>query len=205
MLLIAVRHGETEWNVQHRQMGQLDSPLTSRGIQQAQALGRRLDAIGIDHLYSSDLGRALQTAEIIGALCARKVCIDAALRERNMGRFQGLTLDQVRERFPRERAEYDRTGFYDSVPDGETAQQRTDRSVRVLTAIAERHANETVAVVTHGGFLMGFFEFVLGLPYGGGKRFQRQNASYNAFEYADGHWRLETWDDVSHLSGDEPL
>jgi broad specificity phosphatase PhoE len=200
MLLIAVRHGETEWNLQGREMGQLDSPLTRRGIRQAEALGRRL-AAKIDQLYSSDLGRALHTARIIGAMSEKAVNVEPGLRERHMGLFQGLTWQQIGVRFPEERAAYERSGFFDTVPDGETAQERQNRSVQVLTDIAARHLNETVAVVTHGGFLMGFLEFVLGLPFGGGKRIKKQNASFNAFEYLEGHWRLGTWNDVSHLDG----
>jgi probable phosphoglycerate mutase len=118
-----------------------------------------------------------------------------------MGLFQGLTWQEVAARFPKERETYERTGFYDVVPEGETAQERQDRSIQVLTRIAERHADEIVAVVTHGGLLMGFLEFVLGIPFGGGKRFKKQNASYNAFEFLNGCWCLGTWNDLSHLNG----
>lgn len=201
MVLIAVRHGETEWNVQRREMGQLDSPLTVRGIAQAEALGRRLSGIKFDELYSSDLGRAIQTAEIIATKCGKQVQLDAGLRERHMGLFQGLTWAEMLEKYPADQEAYKRTGFYDAVPGGETAQQRLDRSVRVLTTIAERHPDQKVVVVTHGGFLMGFFEFVLGIPFGNGKRFKKQNASYNAFEFVQSKWCLETWNDLSHLNG----
>jgi broad specificity phosphatase PhoE len=181
-------------------MGHLDSPLTALGLQQAEALGRRLRRLPVDELYSSDLGRAVRTAEIIGAACQKQVHLESDLRERHMGLFQGLTWDEMAERFPQERDAYNRTGFYESVPEGETAQQRSDRSVRILTAIAERHRDQTVVVVTHGGFLMGFLEFVLGMPSGSGKRFKKQNGSFNSFEYAGSRWRLETWNDLSHLS-----
>ena len=201
MVLIAVRHGETEWNLQRREMGQLDSRLTVRGIQQAEAIGRRLSGIKFAELYSSDLGRAVQTAEIIAAMCQKQVLLDSGLRERHMGLFQGLTWEEMREQYPGERETYERTGFYDAIPEGETAQQRLDRSVQVLTAIAESHPDQTVVVVTHGGFLMGFLEFVLGIPFGSGKRFKKQNASFNAFEYVETKWCLETWNDLSHLNG----
>ena len=201
MVLIAVRHGETEWNLQGREMGQLDSPLTARGIQQAEALGRRLSNMKIDELYSSDLGRAVQTAEIIAALCQKQVRLDAGLRERHMGVFQGLTSEEMAARYPEERKTFLETGFYDTVPQGETAQQRLDRSVQVLTCIAEHHRDQTVVVVTHAGFLMGFLEFVLGIPSGSGKRFKKQNASFNSFEYVGSRWCLETWNDLGHLNG----
>src|SRR5262249_16704908 len=178
-----VRHGETEWNLARREMGQLDSRLTERGTQQAEALGRRLSHIPFDELYSSDLGRAVRTAEIIAAICRKQVRLDSGLRERHMGLFQGLTWGEIGKKFPNVQEAYDRTGFYDVIPGGETAQQRLDRSARVLTAIADRHPNQTVVVVTHGGILAGFLESVLGMPFGRGKRFKKHNASFNSFEY----------------------
>jgi broad specificity phosphatase PhoE len=104
MKLIAIRHGETEWNAQGREMGQLDSALTERGIQQARLVAGRLNQAAFHALYSSDLGRGIQTAEIIASKCQKQVQLDAGLRERHMGIFQGLTLAEMRERFPKERA-----------------------------------------------------------------------------------------------------
>ena len=199
MKLIAIRHGETEWNRQGREMGQLDSPLTRRGIKQAHAIAERLSAFGFTTLYSSDLGRARETAEVIASRSGKQIHLDDGLRERNMGIFQGLTRTEMRERFPRERGDYERIGFEFVIPNGESAKQRLERSVRVLTAIAERHPNENVVAVTHGGFLMGFLEHVLCIPPGNGSRFKRRNASYNAFNHENGMWNLETWNDISHL------
>lgn len=181
-------------------MGQLDSPLTALGIRQAEALAERLSRIEFAALYSSDLGRARHTAEIIAARCKRDVLVDAGLRERHMGIFEGLTREEMRSRFPQERSDYERIGFEHAIPGGESARQRLERSVRVMTAIAEHHPDDTVVAVTHGGFLMGFFEFVLGIAPGNGWRFKRHNASFNAFEYCDGKWALETWNDTSHLA-----
>src|SRR5438477_2725836 len=102
MKLFAVRHGETEWNLERREIGQLDSHLSPRGILQAQRLAKRLSGINFDALYTSDLGRAVQTAEIIGLECHKSVTVDAGLRERHMGVFQGLTEEEMREKFPLE-------------------------------------------------------------------------------------------------------
>jgi broad specificity phosphatase PhoE len=205
MLLIPVRHGETEWNRAGREMGHLDSPLTETGARQSLYLARRLMRRGFDVLYTSDLGRAIQTAEIIGSVCAVEPQIEPGLRERNMGAFEGLLRSEIRERFGTEHLEYERRGFFAVVPGGETVTERTQRSVRVLTAIAERHSNETVVAVTHGGFLMGFLGHVMGLAPGNGWRFRKRNASFNAFEHSGGRWRLETWNDSSHLAALEAL
>ena len=69
MQLVIVRHGETEWNVQNKAIGQLDSPLTPKGIQQAHAIADRLRRLSFTTFYSSDLGRAVQTATIIAEVC----------------------------------------------------------------------------------------------------------------------------------------
>jgi broad specificity phosphatase PhoE len=199
MKLIAIRHGETQWNTEKREMGQMNSPLTSLGLRQAEAIAVRLSKIGFAVLYSSDLGRAVQTAEIIASRCGTDVLLDKGLRERNMGVFEGLTYAEMETQFPQEWSDYQRIGFEYVIPKGESAKERLERSVRALTAIAERHPSEDVVVVTHGGFLMGFFEFVLGIPPGNGWRFKRHNASYSTFEYSDGKWSLETWNDVGHL------
>ena len=201
MKLIAVRHGETEWNVELREMGHLDSALTPLGIQQAEALGHRLNKLGFDALYSSDLGRAVQTAEIIGTICQKRVHLHSGLRERHMGVFQGLTRVQIQERYLEQLEAYERVGFLDLIPEGETAQERTDRSVRVLTEVASRHPGQTVVAVTHGGFLTGFLGFVLGMPFSSGRRFRKENTGFNAFEYLEPNWYLQTWNDVSHLDG----
>jgi broad specificity phosphatase PhoE len=199
MRLIAVRHGETAWNVEGRDQGQLDSPLTRTGIAQARALAKRLRGHRFRHFYSSDLGRAVQTAEIIAAETNVPFVLDAGLRERHSGIFQGFTRAEMAAKFPRELADYQRLGHTYAIPNGESGVQRTERSVRVLTALAERHPDETVLAVTHGAFLMGFFEHVLGVEPGNGWRFRRLNAAFNCFEYVDARWTLETWNDVSHL------
>lgn len=203
--LIAIRHGETEWNTQNRVMGQLDSPLTPQGIQQAHAIAARLSKQAFHALYSSDLGRAMRTAEIIASVCGKPVTCDTGLRERNMGIFQGLTVEEMHKKFPNERRDYEHIGFEYVVPQGESAKQRTERSLNVMTAIAERHPDEIIVVVTHGGFLMGFFESVLGMTPGNGWRFKRSNASYSVFEYTNSRWSLDVWNDVSHLENSRAL
>ncbi len=201
MRLIAIRHGETEWNVLAREMGQLDSPLTKRGVEQAKALAGRLERQSIAAIYSSDLGRAVQTAHIIAAMAKVEFFPEAGLRERHMGVFQGLTSAEMEQRFPTEYSSYRGDPHHFQIPHGESGQQRLERSVQVLTAIAERHPEGTVVVVTHGGLLMGFFEHVLGMSPGNGWRFRKQNAAYNCFEYVNGQWLLETWNDTTHFDG----
>ncbi len=199
MRLIAIRHAETEWNRVGREMGQLDSPLSERGVAQAEALARRLATIPFDHFYSSDLGRAVATAERISQMCDKPARLDAGLRERHMGAVQGLTGLEMQARYPEICEAHARAGFYEQIPGGESAIERRDRSIRVLSEIASRHPDSTVAVVTHAGFLAGFLEFVLDLPFGGARAYATSHASLNHFEHSASGWRLDTWNDVTHL------
>ena len=208
MRVIAIRHGETEWNALGREQGQLDSPLTARGLQQAEAIAGRLQRARFSALYSSDLGRALHTAEIVARATGATIDVDAGLRERHTGIFQGMTKEQMTAQYPNEYSAYRSDPYAYQVPGGESGQQRTERSVRVMNALADRHADETIVVITHGGFLIGFFEHVLNLAPGNAWRFKRQNAAFNVFARTDGAWSLETWNDTSHLDAlgslDEP-
>jgi probable phosphoglycerate mutase len=197
--VIAIRHGETVWNAEGREQGQADSPLTPRGLDQSVAIAGRLRGQRFAALYSSDLGRALQTADFVAHATGVDVLVDPGLRERHMGIFQGLTREQMAARFPAEYAAYRADPYGYAIPGGESGRERRDRSVRVMTALADRHADDTIVVITHGGFLLGFFEHVLELPPGNGWRFRRRNASFNVFARANGYWSLETWNDTSHL------
>jgi broad specificity phosphatase PhoE len=204
MKLVIVRHGETEWNVQHKVMGQLDSPLTAKGIQQAKAIADRLRRLKFTSIYSSDLGRAVQTANIIAETCGKQIIFDAELREWNMGIFEGLTVSEMHEKFPQERQDYEQIGDEYIIPKGESLTQCRARGFRILNAIAERHSDENVVVVTHGCVLMGFFEMVLDLRTGNTWRFKLDNANFCAFEYVKERWSLVVWNDVSHLEMMEP-
>jgi len=201
---IITRHGETQWNVEGRAMGHLDSPLTALGVGQAECLAARASAGRFSALYSSDLGRASHTARIIAAACSIEVLFDARLRERNMGVFQGLTREEMEARFPDERSAYRRTGSSYVIPAGESADQCLMRAMECLEELAARHQGETVFVVTHGGILMALFEGVLGLPFGSAGRYRRANASWNVLTRGPEGWVVETWGDVSHLDPGMP-
>jgi broad specificity phosphatase PhoE len=203
--LILIRHGETEWNLQERAMGHLDSPLSSLGQFQAQRLAERCTKTHFDALYSSDLGRAAATAQAIADRSVREITFDSRLRERAMGIFQGLTTPEMEAQFPNERAAYSKAGAAYVIPSGESANQTIERALLCIEEIAGRHVGQTVLIVTHGGVLMGLFESVLGLPFGSARRYRRLNAAWNVFSRDSDRWVLETWGDVTHLMGNEEV
>jgi probable phosphoglycerate mutase len=199
--LVAIRHGETVWNTQGLQQGQVDSDLTDLGRAQARALADRLTGGQFDGLYSSDLGRAVETARIIADRVGLDVETDLRLRERNLGILQGSSLRQFEHEHPEEYARF-RSGDPDYViPSGESARQRHERCVACTTELAGRHAGRRVLIVTHGGILDSFFRHALELPLTVRRRFSLFNASINSFTVTDGQWRLKSWGHVDHLEG----
>jgi probable phosphoglycerate mutase len=197
--LIIVRHGETVWNADGRHQGHLDSELTERGLQQARALAERLAGERFIALYSSDLGRALKTAQVIGAQSSHTVLIDPRLRERNLGIFHGLTKEEMRERFPKEFEHYRSDPGY-AIPQGESAQARMAEHIECLRYLAQKHLGERTVIVGHGGLLNSAFRHVLELPLSGNRQYSLANGSFNVISIsANGKWQIETWGDVSHL------
>ena len=207
---IIVRHGETEWNIAKIRQGHLDSPLTSKGLAQAQALAQRLGRERFSALYSSDLGRAIQTAREIASVTGHEIVTDARLRERHLGIFQGLNAEEILARYPEERRLLRASGPDYVIPDGESMRQQVARNVGYLDSLASKHAGETVVVVTHGGVVSGFFRHTLAIPLDAPRRFEFVNAGVNIFVHEDENWMLLTWGDVSHLApgaaseGDDP-
>jgi len=198
-VIFAVRHGETEWNLHEKQQGHFDSPLTDNGVKQAQLLADGLAGKNIDILFSSDLGRALQTADIIAEKLSLDIHTDSRLRERHLGIMQGLTKKEFAEKYPEEAAQFD-TGDPDYIlPGGESARQRTNRCFDCAEGLAMSNAGKRILLVGHGGVLMSLFYKVTNTPLSEPRRFSIFNASINSFSISDGQWRLDTWGEIAHL------
>jgi broad specificity phosphatase PhoE len=134
--LLLVRHGETDWNADGRLQGHTDRPLSDFGRRQARELAAELEGDELEAIYSSDLARARETAEIVGERLGLPVELDPDLREKDWGNWEGLTA-----------VERDRVEFV-----GESTEAHQERMLRALRRIAERHPGEgRVLVVTHGG------------------------------------------------------
>ena len=141
--ILLARHGETDWNVQRRVQGHSDTPLNETGRAQALALAETLDGAELDAVYSSNLARAFDTAEVVAERKGLRVTAVPELRERNFGTWEGLTDSEILERFPAAR-----TGFWG---DAETKEEMSARVLGALQRIAAAHPGGRVLVVTHGG------------------------------------------------------
>ncbi len=145
--LLLVRHGETDWNAGGRLQGQTDRPLSEFGRRQARELAEKLAGEQIDAVYASDLSRARETAETIGARLGLPVALDPDLREKDWGTWEGLSA-----------VERDRVEFV-----GESTEAHGERTLRALRRIADRHPGGHVLVVTHGGSIRRVQAAALGL------------------------------------------
>ncbi len=200
-LVYVVRHGETEWNLIGRQQGQLDSPLTNCGSQQAYALAQGLKGRNIEDIYSSDLGRALKTAEIIGNTLKLSIKTDERLRERNLGTLQGLTKKEWQTKFPQEWEHFDSGDPDYCFPGGESARQRYDRAITCVENLVKQHVGQTILLVTHGGILNSLFYRAVNLSLSAPRKFSSCNATINSFSIHNECWRLDTWGENYHLHG----
>ncbi|MBI3897262.1 MAG: histidine phosphatase family protein [Gammaproteobacteria bacterium] len=199
--LILVRHGETEWNRLQRVQGHTDIALNDTGIAQARKVGQRLATETIDAIISSDLQRAYQTAQAIAEYTTHTIMLDPALRERCFGIFEGLTAEEMRQRYL---PEFERWQVRDpdyEIPGGESLRRLYDRVCTVLTAIATRYAGRRVVLVCHGGVLDCAYRLAAPLALEAPRQHLLLNASLNRlrFDTAARTFTIEQWGEVEHL------
>lgn len=145
-----IRHGETDWNLQQRYQGQQDIPLNATGIKQAQAIADKLNGKSFKALYSSDLKRAMQTAEEIAKKVNLPITTYDALREINQGDWEGQFIkDVLKKQGEQVRAVY-MNPYTARKPGGESIAEVAERVYRCLDFLSEEHDNETIIVVSHG-------------------------------------------------------
>jgi probable phosphoglycerate mutase len=203
--ILAIRHGETRWNVEERFQGHEDSPLTETGRRQVDALGRRLRDMKIDALISSDLGRARASAAIVAGHTGHILTTDARLRERHYGVLEGLTLAEIQadhadvlDRFNADDPDY-------VIPGGESHRMHFERNRAWIEEWIANRAGATVAIVVHGGVLDSLFRYVARLPLAQPRCYVTKNASLSMFTrgqfYGTLRWVIQTWGDAGHLAG----
>lgn len=190
--LCVVRHGESEWNRERRVQGQRDPALSPLGERQAEAVARRLEGERWDALYSSDLTRARLTAQEIARRVGLVVHERPELRERSLGVLEGLLADEARARYP----------DWDAPEVGrEPARAFYERAKAAFGAIVAAHPGERVLVVSHGGLIYQYLEFLRELGAGTGG-VSVENTGVTRVEWpagGSGRPRLLCVNDVSHL------
>ena len=197
--LVAIRHGETDWNVDTRIQGQIDIGLNANGRWQAQRLGQALADERIDAVYSSDLGRALETAHALAREAGVPVQPQIALRERAFGIFEGLTFAEIEQRFPDDARRWRQRDAGFGPQGGETLREFYARAVAAVADLAARHRGQHIAVVTHGGVLDALYRAATRIPLDAPRTWQVGNASINRLLHGDDGFTLVGWSDAFHL------
>ena len=197
--ILAIRHGETAWNVDTRIQGQLDVPLNDTGRWQAHRLSLAVAEEGLAAIYASDLLRAFETAQAVarGSGCA--IVADTGLRERGFGVFEGLTFQEVGERWPDEAARWRRRDPDFGPQGGEVLRDFYARSVTTVTRLAAAHTGQTIAVVAHGGVMDCLYRAAARLELDAPRSWQLGNASINRLLYTPQGFTLVGWSDTNHL------
>ncbi|OGB04313.1 MAG: phosphoglycerate kinase [Burkholderiales bacterium RIFCSPHIGHO2_12_FULL_69_20] len=200
--LIVIRHGETDWNRQHRFQGQIDVPLNHIGQAQAERLGQRLADEPIDVLVCSDLQRARSTAEPLLRGRGLAAELQPLWREQGFGLLEGLDVPTIRtrhadlwDRWVRHEADF-------ALPQGgESNAVFHARVLRALASLLDAHAGRRVAVVTHGGVLDMLWRTVHALPLHGPRECDIPNTGINRLHWKDGRLQIVRWGEADHLTG----
>lgn len=197
--IIAIRHGETAWNVDGRIQGQLDIPLNENGVWQAKQLAAAVVHEGISAIYASDLQRAFQTAQAVADDIHLPIVADTGLRERSFGVFEGLAFAEISVRWPEAAARW-RRHEPDFGPDqGETLKQFYARVVDAASRIAARHPGRTIALVAHGGVMDCLYRAAARMPLDAPRTWRVDNASINRLLYTPQGFTMLAWGDTGHL------
>ena len=199
--LYIVRHGETEWNVIKRFQGQLNTPLTEKGMEKLRETGKKLENVLFDEVYTSELGRTVASAEIIlnenrgyrnKKLELKKL---AELNEVYFGVWQGLTYEEVFLKYPEEANNY----FYNvknykaENVEAEKLEDALERFLKGINKILDSHESGNILVVTHGTVFEMFMNYVANNSiFDIDERTLMGNGDYKVFSYKDGKFQEET-------------
>ena len=199
--LYIVRHGETEWNVIKRFQGQLNTPLTEKGMEKLRKTGKKLENVLFDEVYTSELERTVNSAEIIlnenngyknNKLELQKL---AELNEVYFGVWQGLTYEEVFLKYPEEGNNY----FYNvknykaENVEAEKLEDALERFLKGINKILDSHESGNILVVTHGTVFEMFINYVGNSSiFDIDERTLMDNGDYKVFSYKDGKFQEET-------------
>ena len=203
--LIAVRHGETAWNVDTRIQGQIDIGLNATGLWQAERAGQALADEDISVIYASDLARAWQTAEAIARPHGLAVQPEPRLRERAFGHLEGMSFAEIESMLPEDAKRWrERDPEFEPVG-GESLLTFRDRVTRVAAELAARHPGQLVTLVAHGGVMDVLYRAATRQELQAPRTWQLGNAAINRMLWTPEGFSLVGWSDIAHLAADDTL
>ncbi|MET0541898.1 MAG: histidine phosphatase family protein [Variovorax sp.] len=197
--LIAVRHGETAWNVETRIQGQLDIGLNKTGVWQARRVAQALADEPIAAIYSSDLSRAWETALAIAAPHGLEVEPELRLRERAFGRFEGMSFAEIDGTLPEQARLWRRRDPVFAPEGGENLLDFRDRVTGAASELAARHPGKLILLVAHGGVMDVLYRAATHQELQAPRTWHLGNACINRVLWTPGGFSLIGWGDASHL------
>lgn len=197
--IIAIRHGETAWNVDTRIQGHLDIPLNDTGLWQARQAAQALAGEPVDAIYSSDLQRAWATAQAIASTTGAPISPDLGLRERSFGMMQGLTFAEIEARHPEQARRWRQREPAFAPEGGESLITLRERITATTTRLASRHPGGLIVLVAHGGVLDVLYRAATGQELQAPRTWQLTNAAINRLLWTDSGLSLVGWADTQHL------
>lgn len=183
-----IRHGETEGGEVKRYKGTIDVPLSEKGVKQMERVAEYLRRVtSLKAIYTSNLSRALKSAEIIAEPHSLNPIVVPDLRERNFGLWEGMSFDEIREKYPREFDAWAGNPLKFSPMGGETTLEMQKRVINALDEIIRNHNGEHIAIVSHGGVNRIILCHILDIPLENIFRIEQDYGALNIIEFWDGY------------------
>lgn len=197
--VLLVRHGQTESNITGFYMGWSNEDINEVGYTQARSLSSRLASLPIASVYTSPLKRTYTTAAILAKPHDLELEVLDDLIEIRLGDWQGLHMDEIRQRWPElwQQSRIDPSAL--TMPNGESFDEVTERAVRAFETIVTANQGRQAVIVTHDVVIRVLVAHVLGVLNSIYRRFEINNASLSMMQVVDGNARLITLNDTSHL------
>ena len=197
--IVAVRHGETAWNVDTRIQGHLDIPLNDTGLWQAAQLGQALSDEPIAAIYASDLQRAHATGQAVAHTTGARLVAEPGLRERSFGHFQGRTFAEIEAELPEDALRWRKRDPHYAPEGGESLVALRARIERTVTTLAQQHTGEQIVMVAHGGVLDVLYRLATRQELQAPRTWQLANAAINRLLWTPDGLTLVGWADTQHL------
>ena len=197
--LLLVRHGDIATDNTERFWGHTDIALNETGILQAERLAERLSKEPIDEIYTSDLSRAFQSAEIIASRYHLNITTSEKLREIHFGDIEGLTFEEVNRQYPELSKSWSDDDLHIRFPNGESFIELEERVSGFISEVNLHNRDCTILIVSHGGLLRMLICYVLGLNVKHWKQLCLDKASLSIVDTYPETALLSLLNDVSHL------
>jgi probable phosphoglycerate mutase len=198
--ILAIRHGETSWNVDTRIQGHLNIPLNDTGHWQADRLGQALAGEDIAAIYASDLSRAHETAQYVGRATGVSVVPELGLRERGFGAFEGRTFAEIELALPDQAERWRKRDPAFAPTGGESLLQVRERVLAAVNRLAQRHPGELIVMVAHGGVMDVLYRAATRLDLQATRTWLLGNTAVNRLLWTSEGLSLVGWSDTQHLS-----